>query len=134
MASEMTEFQPPSENAPVCHHAMKMAAVVERLGGSISEGKMRVCFESPVECTYNKLSPVDEKILTLLTPAQCQQVEFWPNRMSRLEAGIRGYFIDGRFWSHDKADFWMPSEVTNWHSVEPDGSVGRGCITVGDHE
>jgi hypothetical protein len=31
--------------------------------------------------------------------------------------GINGFFRNGRFWSVDMADRWMPHEITNWCSL-----------------
>lgn len=52
----------------------------------------------------------------LIAPADGRAVEFWVNGMARVtrELGIPGWFEGGRFWSHDRADHWNPSEIREW--------------------
>lgn len=110
--------------------------VIVHLGSGlqgVSAGSI-ISYEEPAKYVVDQLAQPDDsesKVLAWLTPIQGQQVEFWPNRMPRKWAGIKGVFEGGRFWSLDKADFWMPSEVASWQSVGHDGHIGRGCVVMG---
>lgn len=55
-----------------------------------------------------------------LTPAPGSAVEFWTRCMSgqgKPGQGIAGWFEQGRFWSHDRADHYSRFEVTCWQKL-----------------
>ena len=67
----------------------------------------------------------------LVRPSDGSMVEFWCHRMSqqgKAGTGVRGWFRDGRFWSLDNADHWVPSEVTHWRCLRNRMQcAARGC-------
>lgn len=57
-----------------------------------------------------------------LSPAEGSAVEFWCHRMGTpglCGTGIRGWFEEGLFWSHDRADHYAAGEVVSWARLSP---------------
>jgi hypothetical protein len=59
----------------------------------------------------------DHTIGELLKPNDGAGVRFTTKQSLGMDLnhhGINGFYRNGRFWSCDMADHWMPHEVTNW--------------------
>lgn len=74
---------------------------------------------------------VSRTFAEIVRPMENSMVEFWGHRMScagKPGTGITGWFRDGRFWSHDDADYWECSEIVMWTNLRNAlQCAARGC-------